>query len=286
MTRPVVGLTLNYRDAFRTQRCVLSLLREGADHVLIWDNSSDDGKTAAELRERLGCDCRVSIQVSPVNLGFAVGVNRGIEWVRVNYPSSWILVINNDAIILPGGLSSLRDALAERPEAILVYPEIAGVGKVSGVMWYQRRFGMVTPFPLPGSFPYPSGCAILFANDRWTYPLFDEDFFMYGEDAYLGWVHRGTPRLVNLPKVCVWHEGSASSGIGTPFYERRIVAAHLLLALKTSVGPYDRFLSLAGRFVFLFARALARSMRYRHKRPLQSLVEETKEFLKSYAQGR
>lgn len=284
MTPPVVGLTLNYRDAFRTQRCVSSLLGGGADHVLVWDNSDDGGKSAAELRDRLGCDCRVSIQVSPVNLGFAAGVNRGIDWIRVNRPDSWIFILNNDAVLLPGGLYALSNSLAEHPEAILIYPDIDEGVKISGTRWYQRRFGILLPFHVTGSFPHPSGCAILFAPDRWAYPLFDEAFFMYGEDAYLGWVHRDTGRLTHLPKVCVWHEGSASSGMGSPFYERRMVAAHLLLAVKTSTDLSDRFLSLTGRVIFLFCRALARSVRFRHMLPLRVMVEEAKDFLITYSQ--
>jgi GT2 family glycosyltransferase len=221
----------------------------------------------------------VSIEVSPVNLGFAAGVNRGIDWIRANRPGSWILILNNDAVLLPGGLSALCCSLAGHPEAILVYPAIDHGGRVLGTVWYQRWFGLITPKPLPGSFPYPSGCAILFAPERWETPLFDEDFFMYGEDIRLGWMHRNTGRLLHLPKVCVWHEGSASSGMGTAFYERRLVAAHLLLAAKTSTDLSDLFFSLTMRVMFLCCRALARSVRFHHMLPLRVLVGETKVFL-------
>jgi len=273
MTPPVVGLTLNYRDAFRTQRCVSSLLSDGAEHVLVWDNSEDGGKSAAELHDRLGCDCRVSIEVSPVNLGFAAGVNRGIDWIRANRPDSWILILNNDAILFPGGLSALRCCLAGHPEAILVYPAIDHGGRVLGTVWYQRWFGLITPKPLPGSFPYPSGCAILFAPERWETPLFDEDFFMYGEDICLGWVHRGTGRLLHLPKVCVWHEGSASSGMGTDFYEERLLNTHFELARKMAHDESQYVMFILGRIGFLSCRSIFRALKYRTSIPMKCIIK-------------
>lgn len=271
MTPPIVGLTLNYRDAARTRRCVESLLADGAAQVLVWDNSADDGSAAAALWEAFAQESRVHIKVSPKNLGFAAGVNRGIDWIRTHYPSAWMFLINNDAVIVPGGLSALSDALAAEPGSILAYPDIEHNGRVLGTIWYQRWLALITFKPLPGSFPYPSGCALLFAPERWPEPLLEEDFFMYGEDAYLGWVHRGRDQLLHLPGTWVWHEGSASSGMATAFYETRMVHAHWILARKMAKSHLDLGLLIAGRGFALSARALARSLRYRSPVPLIAL---------------
>ena len=50
MTKPIIGLTLNFRDANRTRRCVESLLSNGAEHVVVWDNSDDACGLAPDTR--------------------------------------------------------------------------------------------------------------------------------------------------------------------------------------------------------------------------------------------
>jgi len=273
MNPPIVGLTLNYRDASRTRRCVQSLLADGAAHVLVWDNSGDGGQSAAELRAAFAQDLRVSILESPENLGFAAGVNRGIDWIREHHPGAWVFLINNDAVVLPGGLCALHETVSAQPEAILAYPAIDHGGRVLGPIWYHRVLALITFRSLPGSFSYPSGCALLFAPERWSMPLFDEEFFMYGEDAFLGWTHRNTSRLVHAPGVWVWHEGSASSGMASPFYEARMVAAHLQLARKMARNRGDYLRLLLGRALSLPARAVLRAVRYRSLAPVRALAD-------------
>jgi GT2 family glycosyltransferase len=253
---------------------VRSLLEDGAAHVLVWDNSDDSGATARALRTALGTDRRVSIEISTANLGFAAGVNRGMEWIEKHHPGSWVLLINNDARLLHGALDALREALLRHPDARLAYPAIDHTDRVSGTMYYQRWFGLLSTRPLPGSDPHPSGCCLLLNTARIGPDLFDEDFFMYGEDAELGCrLSREPGTMLYLPKVLVQHEGSASSGLGTPFYESRMVAAHLILARKLARGPIGRSGLLLGRGVMLTARALVRATRYRSLVPLHALGE-------------
>jgi len=78
--------------------------------------------------------------------------------------------------------------------------------------------------------------------------------------------------MLYLPQVLVQHEGSASSGLGTPFYESRMVAAHLILARKLAIGPIARSGLLLGHGMMLTARALVRATRYRSLVPLRALL--------------
>lgn len=283
MSPAIVGLTLNFRDAERTLRCVQSLLDGGCTLVLVWDNSADGEICAGELSSALVSDPHVHIEVSAENLGFAAGVNRGIAWIRAHYSDAWIFLINNDAMLLPGGAAAMRNALAKHPDAILAYPDIDHNGRILGTIWYQRWLALITFKPLPGSFPYPSGCALLFAPDRWSQSLLDEDFFMYGEDAYLGWVHRGTPRLLHVSGVWVWHEGSASSGVASQFYETRMVLAHWVLARKMAGSSLLNLgLLIAGRGLVLSARAVVRALRYRSSVPLMALWAGSKLAARTY----
>ncbi|CAI8832613.1 GT2 family glycosyltransferase [Methylocaldum szegediense] len=273
MDKPIVGLTLNYRDAERTSRCIASLLDYGAAGVVVWDNSEDSNASAQELRQRWVHEPRVIIKVSARNLGFAAGVNRGIEAILTRWPQVWVMLINNDAVLQRGALSSLASALTDQPSAVIAYPRVDHGGRVIGTIYYQRWFAVLSfDRPWPGSFPYPSGSALLIAPERIELPLFDEDFFMYGEDVMLGW-RLGAARMTHVPQVLVWHEGSASSRNGSVFYETRTAAGHWLLAHKLARSPLEHAMLLSGRMLGLGARAVARTLRSRSLVSLQALLE-------------
>ncbi|GAB6068647.1 hypothetical protein JCM13664_19670 [Methylothermus subterraneus] len=268
---PVIGLTLNYRDPELTRRCVESLLSEEIEQVLIWDNSSDDGISASTLRKMLEDQPRITIHESPVNLGFAAGVNRGLAQIQERYPSAWVLLINNDAVLLPGSLKRLTEALVSHPDAVLAYPTIDHGGRAFGTVYYHRILALITTQALPGSFPYASGCCQLIAPERYPGELYDEDFFMYGEDVELGW-RLGSSRMIYVPSAKVRHEGSATSRMGTSFYETRLVESHLRLIGKLASNRLDRGLLFLGRLLTLPVRTLVRTLRYRSLVPLKALV--------------
>jgi GT2 family glycosyltransferase len=268
MDKPIVGLTLNYRDAERTSRCIASLLADGAAGVLVWDNSEDDGVSARCLRQRWAREPRVVVEVSARNLGFAAGANRGIEAILTRWPQAWVMLLNNDAVLQRGALPTLASALNDQPRAVIAYPRVDHGGQVIGTVYYQRWFALLRfDRPWPGSFPSPGGSALLIAPERIELPLFDEDFFMYGEDVLLGW-RLGAARMVHVPQVLVWHEGSASSRNGSVFYELHVAAGHWRLAHKLANNPADAALLLASRCISLSARALIRAVRSRSLVPV------------------
>ncbi|OOG36087.1 hypothetical protein B0E52_17475 [Rhodanobacter sp. C06] len=268
----IVGLTLHYRDASRTFNCLRSLLEDGVSHVLVWDNSADGEASAAELERLMGSERRCRIVTANRNLGFAAGVNRGLETLAVEFPDSPVLLINNDATLLPDALRVFRDALEASPNAEVLYPDIDHGGWVRGTVYYHRLTGLITDRRLPGSFPYASGCCLLVNLPKSGATLFDEDFFMYGEDIELGArLSRRNGAMVHVPKLLVHHEGSASSRMGSQFYEARVVAAQLLIARKLSNGWADRLLIIVLHVILLGVRGLVRSLRFRSLTPLRAL---------------
>jgi N-acetylglucosaminyl-diphospho-decaprenol L-rhamnosyltransferase len=270
---PIIGLTLNFRDAVRTQRCIDSLLSNGAEHVVVWDNSDDEGFSARNLAKQWLENDEITLLVSPANLGFAAAVNRGIDWIKVHFGEVWVALINNDAEFLPGSLGLLSEALVDRPEVILACPDIDNGGRITGPTYYQRLFGILSSKKMPGSAPHASGCAMLIAVNRIKQPLFDESFFMYGEDAELGWrMARSGKAFTHVQHVLVRHDGSASSGMGSEFYESRMIAAHILLARKLATSKWDYVALLLGRLIVLPSRAIVRAWRYRSARPLRALI--------------
>lgn len=268
----VTGLLLNYRDAAQSILCIDSLLDNGAEHVVVWDNSDDAGGSARSIIKAFHGDARIDIRQSPANLGFAGGVNRAMDYCSGAYPATWILLINNDARLSVDALSKLCSALEENIKARISVPNIKQNGQVFGPGYCHRMTGLLSWVPKPGYFCYPSGCCMLLAMDRLKRPLFDEDFFMYGEDWELGWRLLGSPGAwISVGAALVEHEGAASSGLGSPFYESHMTAAHLILARKLAKNPADAFLLHAMRAGMLLMRACVRSWRLRSFVPLGAL---------------
>jgi GT2 family glycosyltransferase len=272
MDRQIAGLLLNYRDAVRSISCIHSLLGQGIQHVVVWDNSADGGASAVAVAAAFVHDARVDLHVSAVNLGFAAGVNHGLECCRQRHPGAWVLLINNDARLLPEALVKLVDALDANSNARIAYPDIDHAGRVLGRAYCHRLTGLLSWRPRRNYFPYASGCCMLVATDRIVRPLFDEDFFMYGEDWELGW------RLAQLPGAMVYvhetlveHDGSASSGLGSAFYESHMVAAHLILARKLARSRLEGCVLLAARACMLVVRGAIRSIRFRSLVPCKAL---------------
>ena len=249
-----------------------SLMANGVVGVVMWDNSADEGRSAAELVPEIAGDERICLHVSPENLGFAAGVNRGLELCAQLYPGKRVLLINNDARLLPGGLEALVNALEQHPESKVAFPAINHSGVVGGLSYYHKLTGILSGTPHLGCFPYASGCCMLLATDRLKLPLFDEDFFMYGEDAELGWrLHDSPGAMLFVDQVLVEHDGSASSGLGSAFYEAHMVAAHLILARKLSDKRAGRMALYAFRIPVLIMRACVRAMRFYSWVPLAAL---------------
>lgn len=271
MSHAVIALLINYRDAKRTANCVRTLLASGVVRVVVWDNSEDGGVSSAELGRLFDAVDKVVVETSPRNIGFAAGVNHGIDACRRLMPKAWILLINNDTIAPPRLADVLSTELETSRNSVLAFPALLHAGKRIDEVYYHRWFGVLTHLPHPGTFRVPRGCCVMLATDRWEGDLFDEDFFMYGEEVELGWRLRYQPdAMVHVPEAVVVHEGSMSSGVNSLFYETRMVAAHLILAGKLGVGRV-RLLLYLFRLPVLMVRAGVRSIRYRSSMPWKGL---------------
>lgn len=106
-------VVLAYRSEPTIGGCLSSLpsgaQRPSADpltfEAVVVDNASPDGSVAAAIRAMPGA----RVERLPANLGFAAGVNAGLALAR----GRWVLLLNPDAHVAPGGLSALVD-FAER----------------------------------------------------------------------------------------------------------------------------------------------------------------------------
>jgi GT2 family glycosyltransferase len=267
------AITIHFRKPELTAGCIDSLLADGWAPVLVWDNSADEGRSLQALVARFAGEPRVQLVGNPVNLGFGKGMNAALAELGRRGHAGPVLLVNNDAQVLPGMRAALLAALP-RDSAVpaLVAPRILQDGKAQGWLYYHRWLALVTRRPLPGSFAYLSGCCLLVRRADNAAPLFDEDFFMYGEDVELSWRwRRQGDALVLLEDDWLHHAGSASTGQASAAYERFLVGPHWLLARKLADGPLQAMLMQLLRVPSLTLRAVLRSLRYRSWVPLRSL---------------
>lgn len=270
----ICAIVLDYRSAARTEACLQSLLGQGLTAVLLVDNSAD-AQASRELDAAMrrlqagGIDYALHIRRPQTNFGFARGVNFALKDDAARCCDAFLL-LNNDATATSNMVPRLATSLVTG-EADLVAPLIIDdVGNPQPILWYQRFFGLLTAHRLPSSFYYFSGCCLLFRRELLqSGKLFDEDFFMYGEDTLLGWqmIRDGKAMLCNKDAV-VRHIGHGSSQQGKMFYEYHMARAHVLLALKTWRNPLEIPLLLFTKVLGLALRALQRSRNYRSATPL------------------
>lgn len=124
-SRLVVSI-LNYKTAALTIQCLDTVIPELADcpsgRVFVVDNCSGDG--SAEMIDRAvaerGWAPKVEVLRAPVNGGFSAGNNI----VFRTAPAKRYLLLNSDARIVPGAVSTLMQAMSARPDVGLVSPRI------------------------------------------------------------------------------------------------------------------------------------------------------------------
>jgi GT2 family glycosyltransferase len=274
----ICAIVLDYRGAERTEACLRSLLQQGIIKVVVVDNS-DDRQASAMLDQAIGrlrkdgTDYELHILRPAENLGFGGGVNLALK-DGCSQDCDGILLINNDATAAPGMVSKLSMALLDRNLDVAAPVIVDGFGREQPMLWYQRFFGLLSPNRLPASFSYLSGCCLLVRRTvAMPCGLFDEDFFMYGEDTLLGWrLIRSGKKAQQINGAVVHHIGIGSSQQCKLFYEYHTARAHVLLALKTRRHPFEIPFLVAGKMLGLSMRALVRSLRYKSGVPLLAFL--------------
>ena len=105
---------LNWNGRDDTLACLHSLAQLDGDeiHVVVADNGSTDGAVDA-IRAQYPA---VDVIENGANLGFAGGNNAGIRHA-LDRGAAWVVLVNNDATVDPGGIAALRAAAAAHPRA-------------------------------------------------------------------------------------------------------------------------------------------------------------------------
>jgi len=220
----VVVLTCNGRG--HLEECLGSLLEQTWPEleIILVDNGSRDG-SAAFARERFGD--RVRVLELEKNLGYTGGNNRGIAIARGEY----VCLLNDDTRAAPGWVEELLKVMTLRGRCglaaskILSYYDHEVIDNVGHVIYRDGTFrgrGRLEKdrgqYDRVEEILSPSGCAMMLRKSALDEAGgFDEDFYIYGDDAELslrlrlaGW------EAWTAPAAVVYHKYSASTGAYSP----------------------------------------------------------------------
>jgi len=221
-----VVIVAHNAGAFLAEAVASSAEQAGAGCVWVVDAASEDASVAAATRRWPG-----SHIIDAPNDGFAAGNNRGLAATDAPF----VLLLNPDALLLPGALDRLVIAARARPRAAIVaplvldldggvqagsfgrFPTLAHVvaQRLRGVADRARHRRVRAPRAPAGLSPvdWVTGAAMLVRREAIVDagPM-DDGFFLYYEDVE--WCHRlrsrGWEVLVEPAAQVAHHRGAAA----------------------------------------------------------------------------
>ena len=210
----------NWNGKHHLEECLSSLYKQSFEdfEIVLVDNGSNDGSVEFVSSKYP----MVRIVALTENVGFAAGVNRGIESAHGDY----IVLLNNDTEVEQHWLKNLALAVKENPDVWIYASKLLN--------YYDRKIIDTAGDALDLSLgPYkigeygPSenyrerhfifgacgggGCYKRELFDR--IGLFDEDFFAYFEDVDLSFrANWAGYRCMLVPGAIIYHKVAATSG--------------------------------------------------------------------------
>ncbi|HVN06339.1 MAG TPA: glycosyltransferase family 2 protein [Bryobacteraceae bacterium] len=234
----VVVVNWNRRDYLRA--CLGSLARQRgvSFETIVVDNASTDG-SAEIARGEYGAQ----VIANTVNRGFCAANNQAFAAAR----GEFIALLNNDAEAEPDFLASLRAAFDRGPDIgmaaakVLVYEDPSRIDKAGHLIYPDgQNRGRGTGEIDRGQYGqieeclWPDGSAAMYRKamlDR--IGGFDEDFFMFADDAELGLRARIAGwRCLYVPDAVVRHHRGGSLSTGSARRIFLIERNRVLLAAK------------------------------------------------------
>jgi len=274
-------IIINYFDHISTQKCVDSVIGQKFDTLYLVDNSGDKNEARLTQKIKNSLDKKKlpfhsELLINSKNLGFGAGINAAVKAdISKTGGHGYYLLLNNDAVLTENTIQIMAEKCVKNPDIALASPLIDWGGKPLGYYGYNKLFGHVTSSPTPFSKPYLSGCCLLVSHvlisDQGN--IFDEDFFMYGEDIELNWRAKDMGKnICCIDDVRIYHQGSGSSNHGEYFYEYHVARGHFLLGIKASFSEKKITIYTMARIFYLSVRALIRYFRFSSFIPIYATV--------------
>lgn len=259
MNEAVSIIILNYNGRQFLNDCLGSVLKQSYSNfeLILFDNNSADDSIG--FVESNFIDNRLKLVRSDRNIGFAGGNNEALK----HCSNDIIVLLNNDTVVESGWLAALVEAVKEGNTIASSFVITEGIpekyyetnGSVSYLM-----YNIMNIFPDIEDEFYPNGCSLVFRKSEVGNP-FDEDYFFYGEDVYLGLKARFKAMKVKFVKNSVVHHkgsGSAASNSFRTFCQERNRFMNLYLFFSLGfilrMLPYITFNHTIKTILSLFSR--------------------------------
>ncbi|HSB65951.1 MAG TPA: glycosyltransferase family 2 protein [Anaerolineales bacterium] len=241
---PVYIVMLNWNDAPNSLACLESITKLDYSNfnVVIVDNGSTDGSEAQIQNHFPG----MHLICNGRNLGFAGGVNVGLEYAY-HQGAKYLLLVNNDTLLDPPMLSEMVKAAEGHPQAGLLTPKIFYYHDPTliwsaGARWvrFPPRAVMIglrrrdhPRYDVPRRVDFATGCVLMITRkiidevgylDPIYYPIYHEDYDYSARVTEAGW------EIWYVPTAKLWHKESKSQrGSGTKAFNlgRNIVPFYL-----------------------------------------------------------
>jgi N-acetylglucosaminyl-diphospho-decaprenol L-rhamnosyltransferase len=196
---------------FHSSHCVAELgaCLAGFPQVVVVDNASTDD-TVVQLKQHLP---QATVLVNQQNMGFGAANNRAIAAAQTEF----VLLLNPDCVITAEAVESLVDAIGRYPRVAAVGPQLLDRKGQLDLSYCMRAGGWPTKGPAAEgdlSVGFLSGACMLIRRDAMQQiGGFDEDFFLYQEDADLCLrLKAQCGELILAPDARVVHYSRGSSG--------------------------------------------------------------------------
>ena len=250
MTVPTVSvLIVSYNTRALLLDALGALDAQTELELIVVDNASADGSADA-VAARFP---RVRLVRSPINLGFAAGVNRAAAHARGDV----LLLLNPDALLPSDGPSRLARFLLDQPRAAAVGAALRyadgrhqpaafrfpGLLQVALDLWPIARLadspinGRIPSHGRPVLVDHPLGACMAIRRAAWCdVGPFDEGYFMYVEEV--DWCRRACARgwqIWHHPGVVAVHHAGAAT--------RQQADAMFVELWRSRLRYYERFAS-------------------------------------------
>jgi len=239
----IAVVIVNYRTPQLTRSCLASLTHEHNSlpqlRVIVVDGGSGDG-SAEQLGSIIdGPEFRDWVQFLPldVNGGFGWANNQAIQRLgQSGKAPAYVHLLNPDAQVEPGGITSLIEYLEAHPRVAAVgsqlfEPDGRAIGSAFSFPTLRGEFSRgartgafdrvlrVPPIsvmpPVATEVDWVTGASVMFRMTALREAgLFDEGFFLYHEEVELMWRMRSAGwAIATEPRSRVRHIGGASTGV-------------------------------------------------------------------------
>ena len=242
---------LNWNGRDLTLDCLSSLEKITYPNVKVYviDNGSSDN-SVTEIQNQFP-DFEI-IQL-PENYGFSRGNNAGFQLVKQK--ADFTIFLNNDTVVDPYFVEPLINEMESNSTVKQATPKIFyaddleyiwfGGGKINLWAGWIRHLGIrqkdSTQFSFNRNVDYATGCCVCMRTEDFeSIGMFDESFFMYGEDVDLSLRFRDQGgQILFVPESKIWHK--VSSSIGAQFSIRKWIRKNIgtIKLIAKHIKPYQ-----------------------------------------------